>query len=394
MQHFCTYFDSNYLTRGLALYESLRRHCSAQFVLWILCFDDFTYDTLLRLDLEGVRLISTDDFERDDPDMRAAKPTRTLVEYYWTATPSLPLHILERDKSVDVITYLDADLFFYSDPQRIFDEAANGSILITEHRYADAYKGHMAISGRFNVSLLSFRRDANGIACLSWWRQRCLEWCFARCEDGKFGDQLYLDEWPDRFEGVVVLQHKGAGLAPWNFVRYRFAWGTEGATVDDSPLVFYHFHGCRQICRHVWKPMDARYCADFTPMAVAHLYIPYFQCLASWGKRLRVLKKDRPGMTHWQVIQGILRQQLVLAAGVPAGVLAWRLGGAARHRATEATRYIRDALCALHRGDLKAARRWYLSAARENPFILLNPHVLSVLVRSCLHAGAGYQGML
>ena len=40
-----------------------------------------------------------------------------------------------------------------------------------------------------------------------------------------------------------VLQHAGAGLAPWNFDRYDFG-GSErtGYTVDGAPLVFYHFH--------------------------------------------------------------------------------------------------------------------------------------------------------
>ena len=146
MRHFCTYFDANYLTRGLVLYDSLRKQCSAQFVLWILCFDDFTLHTLRGLGLDHVRLIPVSDFERDDIDLRAVKSSRTTVEYYWTCTPSLLLYILREDPSVDLITYLDADLCFYGDSQPVFDEFADGSILVTEHRYADAYKDHVAKS--------------------------------------------------------------------------------------------------------------------------------------------------------------------------------------------------------------------------------------------------------
>ena len=33
-----------------------------------------------------------------------------------------------------------------------------------------------------------------GLKALKWWRDRCLEWCYARIEDGKFGDQFYIED--------------------------------------------------------------------------------------------------------------------------------------------------------------------------------------------------------
>jgi hypothetical protein len=39
MLHFCTYFDSHYLARALALYDSLQEHC-APFELFVLCLDN------------------------------------------------------------------------------------------------------------------------------------------------------------------------------------------------------------------------------------------------------------------------------------------------------------------------------------------------------------------
>ena len=61
-------------------------------------------------------------------------------------------------------------------------------------------------------------------------------------EDGKYGDQKYLDDWPERFDGVVVLQDAGVGLAPWNVRSHRLAMRNERVFVDGKPLVFYHFH--------------------------------------------------------------------------------------------------------------------------------------------------------
>jgi len=83
---------------------------------------------------------------------------------------------------------------------------------------------------------MTFTRDG-GETVRKWWEERCIEWCFARFEDGKFGDQKYLDDWPERYGDVVhVLRDKELALAPWN--ASRFPYGN---------AVFYHFHGLRLI---------------------------------------------------------------------------------------------------------------------------------------------------
>ena len=92
---------------------------------------------------------------------------------------------------------------------------------------------------------MTFRRDERGLEALHWWRDRCLEWCYFRVEDGKMGDQKYLDDWPERFPGVHVLEHPGGGLAPWNVERYELARRNGSVLVDDRELVFYHYHSLR-----------------------------------------------------------------------------------------------------------------------------------------------------
>jgi hypothetical protein len=244
--NFCTLFESNYLTRGLALYYSLEKYCP-DFHLYIFAFDDKCYDLLKKLKLEKATIISLKEFEDDE--LLRVKPSRTSAEYCWTSTSSTILFVLQKYK-VDMCTYLDADIFFYSSPKPIFDELGAKSILITEHRYSPQYNKEVK-SGKYCVQFITFKNDENGLKALKWWRERCIEWCYARYEDGKFGDQLYLDDWTERFEGVHVLQHLGGGIASWNVQQYNFSLqdnrliGIENQSGKKFEVIFYHFHYLR-----------------------------------------------------------------------------------------------------------------------------------------------------
>lgn len=238
-RYFCTLFDSGYLLKGVAMLKSLARHCPEAHV-HVLCMDQQTQTILGRLQLPYVTCIALSDVETEE--LLEAKKDRGVAEYCWTLSPSLPWYVLQNNPHIDGITYLDADLLFYSSLQPLFDEIGDSSIAIIEHRFSPRLQDR-EVNGRFCVEWVSFRRDEEGMACLSRWREQCIEWCYYRLEEGRMGDQKYLDEWPGRYPSCHILQHPGAGIAPWNYSQYRF--GNDGAgnlTVDGHPLIFYHFH--------------------------------------------------------------------------------------------------------------------------------------------------------
>lgn len=247
MHYFCTLFDSNYLNRGLVMHQSLMEQ-GEEFHLFIFPFDDIALQALRKLDLSNVTLIPLRDFEGND--LLKVKPTRSKGEYCWTSTPYTIEYVLDTF-NVPQCTYLDADLCFFSKPGVLLDEMKEASVLITEHRYTPEYDQSL-MSGIYCVQFLSVKNTANGRTVLSWWRDRCLEWCYNRVEDGKFGDQKYLDDWTTRFQGVHVLEHLGGGVAPWNIQQYQLSRDNEGKwwIADHQgarkvPLVFYHFHYVR-----------------------------------------------------------------------------------------------------------------------------------------------------
>lgn len=292
IRHYCTYFDRNYLFKGLALYDSLARH-DGEFALWVLAFDRETQHVLSRLNLPGLRLIAAEQFEQADPKLRKAKLTRSPVEYFWTCTSCLPLYLLRCYPEIELVTYLDADLFFYANPEPIYQELGGRSILIVEHRYAQEHAHFVATSGIFNVGLLAFRNDPEGRSCLEWWRERCLEWCFYRVEDGKLGEQKYLDDWPVRFRQVAVLQHKGAGVAPWNLSQYRITQQAGQVFVDEAPLVFYHFHAFNLLSDGVYETVPANYRVSAEQKLL--IYRPY---VAALQRVVLAVRQIAPGFRH------------------------------------------------------------------------------------------------
>ena len=281
MYHFCTYFDRRYLVQGLTLFRSLQGQLD-DFTLFVLCLDDFTFDALSALGDGRIEPIHLAELERADAALLVAKPTRSLVEYYFTCSPVLPLYILERHPDISAIAYLDADLYFFGDPGVIYRELGEGSILIVEHRFGRHLWDAWAY-GVYNVGLVIFRNDCSGRECLEWWRARCLEWCYDRLEAGRFADQKYLDDWPSRFGGVVVLQNAGAGLAPWNWMNYQLELRGDGATVDGQELIFYHFQGMKVTGENSYKSGLVAYQMRMPRTFREWLYGRYFCALReSW----------------------------------------------------------------------------------------------------------------
>jgi hypothetical protein len=183
---------------------------------------------------------------------------------------------------------VDADMIFYDDPLILIQEMSNESILITEHRYTRDYDVS-ATHGRFCVQFMYFKNDKNGLTALRWWRDRCIEWCFAYLEDGKFGDQLYLNDWPERFPGVHILQHPGGGLAPWNIQQYQPSQKDGRVFISDKkgtcyPVVFFHFHGLKFFSDGKVACCGARY--ELGPEVKEIFYFPYIRRLLEIGNKV------------------------------------------------------------------------------------------------------------
>jgi hypothetical protein len=232
VEHFVTCFDSYFLPQGLALYQSLRNQFD-DFTLWVICLNETTADILASRNLPNMRLLKLGDLENQK--LLSVKETRSRAEYIWTLSPFIPGWVFEADRLVNRVTYLDADLYFFNNPYRIYKEfeESGKAILITEHAYDKKYDQSFML-GKFCVQFIIYKRNESDDVT-NWWADRCIEWCYGRWENGKYGDQKYLDEWPNLFpDKVHILTQLCSILAPWNSSRY-----------PSSEFVAWHFHGFR-----------------------------------------------------------------------------------------------------------------------------------------------------
>ena len=254
MINLCTLFDSYYLDKALTMYRSLSKH-SSNFCLYIFCFDDNSFNILQSMHLMNVVLIHHSSIETDK--LLQLKEERSKAEYCWTCTPVVIEYVLD-NFDVDSCTYIDADLFFFDDPQILFDEirSCSANIVITPHRFMDTKQDRyfQNRSGKYCVEFNYFDQSDNAREALRWWRMKCEEWCYHLYEPERMGDQKYLEKFPVLFKGVHELQHLGGGVAPWNLKQYEFLRNEneriflrELNTNMVFNVVFYHFQNLRYI---------------------------------------------------------------------------------------------------------------------------------------------------
>ncbi len=288
-RHFCTLFDRGFLFKGLALYKSLMKH-AVNFTLWILCMDTETYNVLKQLNLPNVRLLTLSDVE--DEQLQTAKQNRSSRKYCFTLSPSLPLYIL-KNHDIESISYLDADLYFFSSPEVIYKEMESKSIMIIPHHLGPTRKEKEKEVGKYNVGMLIFKKDENGLACLRWWREQCILYCDDQIRPGHYDDQKFLDYFEEKFKGVHVLKNRGANLAPWNIERDKIHIQKNIVFVGNDPLVFFHFSGFQLYEKSFMLPYGPYTFHEYTRSSLFKdfIYKPYSNCLY---QTLNDIRRIRP----------------------------------------------------------------------------------------------------
>ncbi|MDO5518072.1 MAG: hypothetical protein Q4F66_10990, partial [Clostridium sp.] len=240
--HFSMILSDMHLFKALPLYISLCMRCK-DFELFILCMSEKVYDILDKIKFDNITLVLIDELEKNDYNLIQAKSNRSFHEYCWTAKPVFLNYLINKYNTAQYYVHLDADLFFFNDIDRIFNENRTASIFLTDHYNSAEFMHYYDLSGKFNTGFVGFKNDSQGKTAIRIWKDKCIEKCTGEYDtvNKTFGDQRYVEEWPQVFKNVHIVRSKGANTAFWNAKNYRFAKVKDVVYVNSTPLIFYHF---------------------------------------------------------------------------------------------------------------------------------------------------------
>lgn len=264
------------------MYQSLHRH-SPDAVLIAFCFDDRSENALKAMKLKNVFVVGLAEFENKK--ILNIKSSRSPGEYCWTCKASAIKYVMDRFNA-ESCTYIDADLYFFSSPNVIEEELKKCSVILTPHDFTEKYDTS-SLNGVYCAQFIGFMNNIEGVSILNWWEDSCIDWCFARHEDNKYGDQKYLETMSE-ISSVGITKQKGV-LGPWNMQKYSYTVSNGklcASSLDGKnqyEVIFFHFHGFK-FEKSLKRLNLGNY--DIPKSAIKNIYLEYARHLTLVEKML------------------------------------------------------------------------------------------------------------
>ena len=215
--------------------------------------DEETYLALKTIGLYHSEVIYIKEIEDRYRVLKEAKENRSHRAYCWTCSSWSIKYVMEK-YNTDICTYIDADEFFYTDPESLIKDFNDSKcdVGIIGHNFgAPWYEKRMsANAGKYCVQFNSFRHTLEGKRILEEWCTDCAALCLEKSDGNSFGDQKYIEKWEQKYGNIYVYKQIGAGVAPWNMYRFRKSRKTldggvylyDRVTKRDIKVYFIHFH--------------------------------------------------------------------------------------------------------------------------------------------------------
>lgn len=283
-RHYVTTAHGPLLPQLRALFASMQRHCRP-FVLHVLTEGREVFDWALEQYPE-IAPAAAEAFVRRHPRLTREAlpgPPRTPREVAITQRWTFAAELL--GCCCDAVTVIDADLWFFSSPEPVFEEIGAATMAVLPHGFAPAALGARGVTmeshrqyGLYNAGFTYFSDFAPAARFAELVRQGPIAFRDHPDENGVvIGEQGYLETLATAL-GAHVIQNPAAAPGPWCAHAQSLTRDEDGRLLfGGRPLVAWHYHSLRPGVQLA----DANY--EVSAEQAALLYEPYLAALRAEG---------------------------------------------------------------------------------------------------------------
>jgi len=248
MKNFCSVTDINYLNKLLALNFSLKKY-SNNYLFHVLCLDNETYEKINDTNIKKYHinnLLSNSEELKSCLNNPPSKETLIITnhdielakkkQFIFSLSAYFSWFCLSNNNVEDIL-YIDADIYFFDNWEKIYASSLKKSIGIVEHRCPTA-----DYIGKFNVGIVYFKNDDQGFRSSRLWKN-----CMVRTNHqfyeshGTCGDQKYLELFSQFFSNIIIFDEFFGHLAPWNIYHHLYEDNKIIWNNKKQDLMYYHF---------------------------------------------------------------------------------------------------------------------------------------------------------
>jgi hypothetical protein len=214
MKTFCTIITAGHLPFARVLHASLQKNVPGT-SLQVLVIDKNDFLSSPNFTIHSIDKVVT------SPVAKAIykKYAHTNTDHFrWALKPVFISYLLQN--GFDKVIFTDADMYFVSNFNFLFDELEINNILLTPHwANLNPFENEGSLmdvmnGGLYNAGFIGANKK--GIEAINWWAEMCHYKMEININSGFYDDQKYLNILPVQFPDVKSLKHQGCNLASWN----------------------------------------------------------------------------------------------------------------------------------------------------------------------------------
>jgi glycosyltransferase involved in cell wall biosynthesis len=149
----------------------------------------------------------------------------------------------------DKVLFFDPDICFFDSVGQLYEILETYQCILTPHILSPMppdgkHQTDVEIlsCGVYNLGFGGWSLSQDVIDFMGWWQTQLQSYCYHDVQHHMFVDQYWMDFAP-AFLKTFIVKHPGYNTAYWNLHERQLAFKNNKWTVNDRPLVFYHYSG-------------------------------------------------------------------------------------------------------------------------------------------------------